>query len=136
MTTHTHSDLSGDEIPDYTIPVLFSWMGADYEIDLTTAEAERFSEALSGLLDAISAEEKAALLFSPFLNAARHVPTAVPADPMTVASVRKPRKAVAKKATASKATRTRRPAKSAAKAFSPPALRSPGAFPYDPVNES
>jgi hypothetical protein len=119
MATHTHSDLSGDEIPDYSTPVEFDWNDSHYAIDLTTAETDRFNAAKADLVKALELLVKADAAFDPFLTAARFVPTSVPAEP--IKSPRKPRKAAAKKTTALKPTRTRRPAKSSAKAFSPPA---------------
>jgi hypothetical protein len=124
VATHTHSDLSGDEISDYAGPIQFRWKGADYDVDLTTAESNRFGDAKHDLVNALQAAAEAEAMFAPFLAAARYVPPsepAAPVEPVAGESPKAPRKPrTPRKATA--ATKTARtPAKSRAKAFSPPA---------------
>lgn len=53
QTVTYESDLSGAAITDNEAPTLsFGWDGTDYEIDLTSAEAEKFYKAVEKYINA------------------------------------------------------------------------------------
>lgn len=133
------SDLSGADIPaddPYHGPTRFTWDGNEYEVDLCESEADDFRAAMFDYEQAVKAVES-------FVAVSRQIVPALPQSVTTNPSAagvvtftlpegantatipaespkapRKPR--AARKATA--ATKTARtPAKSKAKAFSPPA---------------